>query len=449
VDSIDDLEFAKHVAHCENALKRFVYFKTPSKADGEDVLQETLLAAYARRETLKNPNGFKAWLLRIAVNKCNDFYRQRAKLPGALTDSETALDNALSQSRYGITVTDIVQETLAQLDEKDVIILRLVYIDRFKQAKIAKMLDIPIGTVKSRLHTAKQHFKDVYPCPPQQQPKAGRSQCELLAYASKGEREMEKLPNVLPEYTIVKSNEAPFSVKWEELTGWFVVPKLGEKLSWGIYDGPEKKRAEWYENEVTGRASVHGIEGVEIISKEHSSEQHELMCENRNLTSTLVAQLTDTHCRYLAHSAMDGDTRRMRTFLDGDEFSDWSFGEDNCGNEINLKPKGLIQREGNIITTKNVPFLLDVVGRYTVTIGGKPYDCICVINIITNNVGVMSEQFIDQNGRTVLWRRFNRDDWNMKTYKQPWSEKFPTNDRLTVNGQLYVHWYDCITDYIL
>ena len=256
---------------------------------------------------------------------------------------------------------------------------------------------------------------------------------------------MQKLPNALPEYTIVKSDEAPFPVKWEELMGWFIVPKLGEKLSWAIYDWPEKKRTEWYEVAVTGRASVHGIEGVEITAKEYERTH-----SNHSLTRTFIAQLTDTHCRFLSQIHYEGDIKKLYTFLDGDEFlHNWGYGEDNCGNEVNLKPKGLIQRDGNKVTAPDIPFLLDVVGRYTVTIGGKSYNCICIIDVVTNNDGVLIERFIDQNGRTILWRRFNRDDWNMKTYKQPWSEKFPTNEQLTVNGQVYVHWYDCITDYIM
>lgn len=40
-------------------------------------------------------------------------------------------------------------------------------------------------------------------------------------------------------------------------------------------------------------------------------------------------------------------------------------------------------------------------------------------------------------------------DWAIDRYKKPWSEQLPENDRLTVNGTTYVHWYDCITDYIL
>ena len=71
------------------------------------------------------------------------------------------------------------------------------------------------------------------------------------------------------------------------------------------------------------------------------------------------------------------------------------------------------------------------------------------MDIETYNCGVVSEQFLDQNGRTILWRRFNRDDWAIDHYKKPWSEQLPDNDRITVNGVPYVQWYDCITDYIL
>ena len=52
-------------------------------------------------------------------------------------------------------------------------------------------------------------------------------------------------------------------------------------------------------------------------------------------------------------------------------------------------------------------------------------------------------------GKTILWRRFNRDDWAIEQYKRPWREMLPENERLTVNGRTYIHWYDCITDYIL
>ena len=65
------------------------------------------------------------------------------------------------------------------------------------------------------------------------------------------------------------------------------------------------------------------------------------------------------------------------------------------------------------------------------------------------NNGVATEQFIDQNGKTVLWRRFNRNNWHFDHYGQLWNEKLPDNEQLAINGETYVHWYDCITDYIM
>ena len=47
------------------------------------------------------------------------------------------------------------------------------------------------------------------------------------------------------------------------------------------------------------------------------------------------------------------------------------------------------------------------------------------------------------------WRRFNRNDWMLENYGRPWTELLPENERLTINGETFVHWYDCITDYIL
>lgn len=408
--------------------ERFVKFRIPIRADAEDVLQEVYTLAYQNFEQLKNKDSFKFWLLSIARNKCNDYFRKQAiRLEIPL---EVLEDKQFTDSRYGVAQGDVVQDTLEKLGDKDRQILYLYFWKEQPQAEIAKRLGIPVGTVKSRLHTAKQNFKKQYP--------SHRDE-------DKGEKIMKRLPEYLPAYTIEASKEAPFSVKWEELMGWFLVPKLGEELSWGMYDIPSRKCNHIYDMKVTGKAKVHGIEGVELIAREAIySGKKEII--NR----TFVAQLTDTHCRFLATLRNDGDVRNYITFLDGDEFMpNWGFGEDNCGNETNLIPKGDIKREGNVVTSLDKQFLLDIVGRYTITINGKSYDTVCVIDIETYNAGVVSEQFLDKNGRTILWRRFNRNDWAFDTYGKLWSEQLTENEQLIINGQTYVQWYDCITDYIL
>ena len=135
--------------------------------------------------------------------------------------------------------------------------------------------------------------------------------------------------------------------------------------------------------------------------------------------------------------------------LDGEDFlNNWGFGEDNCGNEVNLSAKGLLKRSGQSIEGTPMKETVDVVGRYTVCIAGKVFDTICVMDIQCFNDGVVSEQYLDANGRTVLWRRFNRNDWAIDRYGKLWTELLPDNERLTVNGETYVHWYDCVSDYV-
>ena len=362
--------------------------------------------------------------MQIAANKIRDFYRRRAKQLDMPLDETYEL--SLVDSRYGITVEETISETFDALSDADRQILALFYFRNVPQAEIARRLGVPLGTVKSRLHTARRHFKAVYPHPP-----------------TKGEKEMSKLPTQLPEYVITKTDKPPFECKWEELQGWFLVPRLGEKLSWAMYDMPERKITGECRMQVTGKSVVHGLEGMEI-----TVEQDDHSCPEP--TRKFVAQLTDTHVRFLAESHMRGDVKHYFTFIDGEAFLDnWGFGEDNCGNDIFPKHKGIIKCDGSVIACPSEKFVLDVVDRCMVSLGGKEYDTIRIMDIECYNSGIVSEQFLDRNGRTVLWRRFNLDNWHYDYYKQKWSEKLPNNERLIVNGETYVHWYDCITDYVM
>ncbi len=423
---MDELEKLLNVHR--GSLERYVRFRIGIPADADDVLQEVYLTACLKFPQLKNRDSFRAWIISIARSKCNDYFRRKASRYELPVDELE--ETVFCDSRYGIEQISIVRETLELLGNKEKQILYLYYWKEMPQAEIAVRLDIPLGTVKSRLHTAKQSFKSRYPYP------AGRS---------KGGRAMKKLPEMMPEYRIRPDARTPFSVKWEELMGWFLIPRMGERISWGTYEMPSRVRSHVYELEVTGRAKMHGIEGVEISASEASYSDRKEVIHRR-----FIAQLTDTHCRYLAAFRDEGDVRNYITFLDGDAFmSVWGFGEDNCGNETNLFPRGDIRRDGDVITSVDRKYLLDIVGRYQITLGGKSYDTVCVMCIENRRCGVISEHFLDRSGRTILWRRFNRDDWAIDHYKKRWSEALADNDRLIINGELYVQWYDCITDYIL
>lgn len=397
---MENLEFEKLLAQCKGSVERYVYYKLPTKSDGDDVIQEVYLTAFQRFSTLKKKNQFKSWIITIAKNKCRDFYRNKYNKPEIEID-EGVIDY-LSYNRYGIADFNDVHETIEKLSYNEGEVMRLYYLHGFKQLEIAKKLKIPVGTVKSRLYAARKNFKNIYPYPP----------------TMKGVSFMNKLPNILPKYRITELKEKPFTTRWEELLGWFIVPRIGEKISWAIYDYPERNKAQCFNIKVTGKSVVHGIVGVEIESREYNCHSKP-ETSNDDITRTFVSQLTDTHCRILSESHYVNGIKHNYTFLDGDDFlKNWGFGEDNCGKEINLKQKELIVADGEKISTNNLPEVMDVVGRFEVDILGKKYDTIRVMDIESYNQGVMSETYIDKKGRTILWRRFNKNDWKQERYKQ-------------------------------
>lgn len=413
-------------------LERFIRFRIGESFDADDVIQETLIAAYKGFDETRPESAFKPWLIGIAKHKIADHFREKAKrmeLP-----MYSLPESALTVGLHGPTGASAVAETLDALGGRDKQILYLYYFRQLPQTDIAKKLGVPLGTVKSRLSAARERFRKKYPYAPR----------------SKGENVMKELPVYLPEYTIERSGKEPFPVRWEEMMGWFIVPREGEKLSWAMYDMPGRKRAEICSMEVKGRAAVHGVEGVEIEAAEYDPLDVNSAGGKDCVERKFIVQLTDTHCRVLAESHEEDGVKRFYTFLDGDDFiPNWGFGEDNCGNEVCIAPKGKIRLEDGAVTAKEGEYLIDIVGRSTVTIGGKRFDTVCVIDLGAYNEGVLAQQFLDREGRTVLWRRFNCDDWQIDRYKKRWSELLPENERLTVNDKTFVHWYDCITDRIL
>lgn len=428
------IDFEALVSGVMQPLERFVKFRVGNLSDAEDILQEVLTAAYRGAETLSDEVVFKPWILGIARNKCNDYFRAKAKRMEIPLESldETALTTGI----HGVATRTVVHETLDRLGDTDKQILYLSYFRDLRQAEIASRLGIPVGTVKSRLYHAKQQFRELYPEKP------------------KGETVMKNdrkfMPEYLPDYQIKETEGKPFAVCWEEIMGWLIVPKPGESISWAMYDFPKRRRTEQCDMKVVGKAMVHGIEGVEIEAVEYDPMNCNRIDGADVAKRRFVAQLTDTHCRYLAECHEEDGVKKLYTFLDGDDFlQSWGFGEDNCGNETHIAPKGLIRKDGNVVVTAKRPFMLDVVGRYAVQINGKTYDTVCVIDAGAYEEGVVTEQYLDRSGRTVLWRRFNRNDWMQESYKRPWTELLPENERMTVDGKTYVHWYDCISDYIL
>ena len=233
---MDEVRFSELLGECCGALARLVHFKISSYADAEDVIQEACVAAYRNFGQLRNERLFRGWLLQIGRNRIADYYRRRGR------DREDTVETVPERATGNMRGRADVENTLIKLNERDREVLRLYYMEEMDLRDVAGRLNVPEGTVKSRLHAARERFRDEY-----------RRWEDIY---------MKKMPDMMPKYEIKWLDETPFEVDCEENIGWFAVPRLGEKLNWGIYDFRSGRLENYFESKATCRAVVHGEEGV-------------------------------------------------------------------------------------------------------------------------------------------------------------------------------------------
>ena len=152
-------EFETLLTSSRIAVDRWLKAHMGNCADAEDVLQETCLAAFQGFSRLQNKASFIPWILGIARRKCADWYRVQAK------DKAVLMDHLPDQAEFA-SDDSAVDETLDMLPERDRLMLRLFYQEMLSQKQISEQLQIPEGTVKSRMSTAKARFRAAYPYPP-------------------------------------------------------------------------------------------------------------------------------------------------------------------------------------------------------------------------------------------------------------------------------------------
>lgn len=125
-----------------------------NEEDVADVMQDTIVTCYEKLDTLRQPQFFKTWLIRIVINKCKDVLRSsRNYIQGELTET-AAPDTTAEDLEF--------MELLGTLDEKYRTVLVLYYVEGFNTREIAGLLDLNEHTVKSRLVRARKKFEMVY-----------------------------------------------------------------------------------------------------------------------------------------------------------------------------------------------------------------------------------------------------------------------------------------------
>lgn len=163
--------FSEELLPHADALYNFAFHLTYNESDANDLVQDTFMKAYRFLDSFHQGTNAKAWLFKILKNAFINEYRRKKKEPNKVDYEDIVAyqdgDDDNSSSYYDLR-EDIFDQMMGDeitialnklpIDFKTVILL--CDIEGFSYEEIAKIIDIPIGTVRSRLHRARNMLKE-------------------------------------------------------------------------------------------------------------------------------------------------------------------------------------------------------------------------------------------------------------------------------------------------
>jgi RNA polymerase sigma-70 factor (ECF subfamily) len=158
-------EFEERLAECGPLAFRVARGVLRNSADAEDVAQEALLRAYRRFEHLRDRARFRGWLVRIAFRLAIDRTRssKRREVRETLWSQSTPLpstEDLAASSEFQAHLESAMEE----LPEKHRLVLLLAAMQGHTLEEVAAMLGLPLGTVKSRLFSARKQLAEKLRC---------------------------------------------------------------------------------------------------------------------------------------------------------------------------------------------------------------------------------------------------------------------------------------------
>lgn len=165
--SIFNQEFMPHI----NSMYNFAYRLTLDADDAKDLLQDTYMKAFRFIDSFQQGTNAKAWLFRILKNSFINDYRKKSKEPSKVDyqevetfynseDVDRQITPDLRVEALQDMIGDEISTALNSLDVDFRTVIILCDLEGFKYEEMAKILDIPIGTVRSRLHRARNLLKE-------------------------------------------------------------------------------------------------------------------------------------------------------------------------------------------------------------------------------------------------------------------------------------------------
>jgi RNA polymerase sigma-70 factor, ECF subfamily len=156
-------EFQDEMLPHLDAVYNFALRLTTDPNDAEDLVQDSIVKAFRFFNSYEKGTNAKAWLFRILKNSYINNYRKKSKQPHQVdydeistfyetVRSEQTNTTDMEDIMYGQLLDDVVTRALEQLPEDFRTVVLLCDVEDFTYEEIANMLDVPIGTIRSRLH---------------------------------------------------------------------------------------------------------------------------------------------------------------------------------------------------------------------------------------------------------------------------------------------------------
>ncbi|MDI9881754.1 RNA polymerase sigma factor [Flectobacillus longus] len=158
------IEFSFHIGRVSKSLKPFAMKLTRDYEDANDLLQDTLLKAFTNRDKYTEGTNLKAWLYTIMKNTFITNYQKMVRKNTFIDTSDNlhyinSLESSTDNSAASSFALNDIENAVKSLDEAYRMPF-IMYFRGFKYHEIADKLNIPIGTVKNRIHIARKELKD-------------------------------------------------------------------------------------------------------------------------------------------------------------------------------------------------------------------------------------------------------------------------------------------------
>ncbi len=160
---MSQVEFYDQFDQMTTLLQSFAYNLTKNGEDAKDLYQETAFRAITNREKFRPGTNFKAWLFTIMKNIFINNYRKKVKANTILdnTDNLYYINSGNRTSGNNADSSMMVKELTSMIEELDdsIRVPFLMHYQGFKYQEIADHLNLPLGTVKSRIFFARKEMK--------------------------------------------------------------------------------------------------------------------------------------------------------------------------------------------------------------------------------------------------------------------------------------------------